>query len=639
MFIIFIAITGGHTTEISSSDLGEIVFQGDDIIVYGEKQPFNAALKANEITLTELQGKGAQTIAEALEYVSGVDIQNGGKGESHLSIRGFEQKSSKILIDGVPVYEGFFGIVDLSAVPVQAVQKIVIEKGATSVLYGANTMGGVVNIITRKGTGLRKSNISLALGDNNTRKLASDYSDVMGKLSYYLGYSWRSSDGMRMSNDYNAADKWIGVDSEYREDGDTRELSDYNKQSFLVNLGYKAGADKVDLSLSYFTNEHGCPVEQNRYWRFADWHQWQISLAGEKRISSAAIFNTRLFYVNHGDELVDDAERTIEAGGKSWFDKSRYDDYSLGGEVHLRIIPNKRNLIRVGLNYQQDRNKQTEYNPRNNVGDIIFHGWTDIETYEADTYCIGAEDLFRFTDRLFVTLGASYVTCHISGNMSLIASIARKTRFPRMVELYSSHTGGNPDLKAEQTIASEAGIECNISNYAYIAASFFHNDIDNLIESVKDESGSRIYLNIGEARFYGWETQLRSTIISGLDFRGNYTYLYATDEVDDIEIACRPRHKLNLSVVYKLPADLSSTFYGTYVGRQVQYYNENGATLKRAISDYFLANAKVAYKMFFVHSKTSEFFITVKNILDRNYDEGNGPMPGRSILAGINVTI
>ena len=518
-------------------------------------------------------------------------------------------------------------------------------------MYGSGAMIGMINIITKKGTEEPRTSLTSSFGDFYTQNYILNHSAKKGKFNYYLGYSRRTSDGLRLSSEFDKEDKWLGESSEYREDGGKRELSDYKKQSVTANIGYEPDENfKTNLSFNWFSQNRGCPISMNRYWRFINWDQWQVSLAGDKRLSSDASIKSRFFYVNHTDELTDDADKTIASGGKSWFDKSAYDDFSVGGEIHSHLNLADWNLMRVGVNFQKDRHKEKEYQSPN---------WGDEETYEADTYCIGVEDSLMCTDRLSLTLGCSYngyvpvksadmpspgkiqiltpqagSYYDITENTTLYGSIGKKIRFPRMKELYSEHAGGNPDLKAEQTIASEVGIKQK-TGVTNIYVSFFNNNITNLIERTKDSSGNWMYVNIGEAQIYGVETGVDGRILGNLNITGNYTYLHAWNKADDCEIEQRPNHKLNLSTRYSFPFGLSFNLQGVYVGEQKVYYNKGKDV--RTAQDYTLINIKLTQKLTLLKSGLPEIFLLVNNITDRNYEEGNGPMPGRNFLAGLNL--
>ncbi|MFH1353571.1 MAG: TonB-dependent receptor [bacterium] len=632
----------------SSSYLGDI----GEVVVYGER--IDIASLACELSASDIEKSGVRNVSEALELVAGSDVQTVDKGESRVSLRGFEQRNLKILIDGVPAYEGYFGTVDLSAIPAEVIEKIVITKGAASVLYGANTMGGVVNIITKKD--IKGTSFSSSFGGYHANDFILNHGGQAGKLNYYLGGSRRTSDGQRLSGDFDANNQWTGESSEYCEDGGIRELSDYEKRSLVANFGFNPDSrTRINLSASYFNQERGCPVSMFRYWRFSGWNQWQMNLAVEKKLKSAATIKTRIFYVDHSDELVDDVNSTIAAGGKSWFDKSRYDDFSAGGEINSFINIGGNNLLRTGVSYQKDQNRQVEYNTKNKSGTVVVPGWGNEETYEVDTFCIGAEDSIRLGERISFVLGAGIdcfrpvksadyekpdsirtfnpqagINFNTGENTLLFASAGKKTRFPTMKELYSLHAGGNPNIKEQKTIATEVGIEKKFSNDANFSASIFRNQVEDLIESV-----NKTYVNIEETEMRGIEAEIKAEVSNRFNIAGNYTYLYAKEKRDenggkvDIELGQRPEHKINLIPRYDSPSGFSVSVPFFFTGRQ--------KVDDRYAASYFLLNVKISYKLQTRRRISPEIFASVTNILDADYDEGSGPMPGRNFLAGLKL--
>ncbi|MFH1957792.1 MAG: TonB-dependent receptor [bacterium] len=632
----------------SPSYLGDI----GEVVVYGKRE--DIASLVCELSASDIEKSGVRNVSEALELVAGSDVQTVDKGESRVSLRGFEQRNLKVLIDGIPAYEGYFGTVDLSAIPAESIEKIVVTKGASSVLYGANTMGGVVNIITKKDAG--GASVSSSFGGYHADNFTLNHGGVAGKLNYYLGVGRRSSDGQRLSGDFDANNQWTGESSEYCEDGGIRELSDYEKRSLVANFGFKPDSrTRINLSASYFNQERSCPVSMFRYWRFSGWDQWQINLAVEKKLSPAATIKTRVFYVDHSDKLVDDAVRTIAAGGKSWFDKSRYDDFSAGGEINSFINIGGSNLLRTGASYQKDQNRQAEYNTKNWSGAVVVPGWGDEETYEVATFCIGAEDSIILGERVSFVLGAGIdcfrpvksaeykkpdsirtfnpqagINFNTGGNTRLFASAGKKTRFPTMKELYSLHAGGNPDIKEQKTIATEIGIEKKFSGGADFSVSIFRNQVDDLIESV-----NKTYVNIEETEMRGIEAEIKADVSNGLNIAGNYTCLYAKEKRDengskvDIKLSQRPEHKINLMPRYDSPSGFSVSLPFSFTGRQ--------KVDDRYAASYFLLNAKISYKLRTLRRISPEIFASVSNILDADYEEGSGPMPGRNFLAGLKL--
>ena len=126
-------------------------------------------------------------MADALEQLPGVDVQKGGKSQNYVSIRGFDQSDIKVLIDGVPVYEQYFRTLDLDQIPADSIAKITVTKGASSVLYGSNTLGGVINIITKKAGAKPSATVSGAWGDYGTERYSANVSGPVGKFKLLGG--------------------------------------------------------------------------------------------------------------------------------------------------------------------------------------------------------------------------------------------------------------------------------------------------------------------------------------------------------------------------------------------------------------------------------------------------------------------
>jgi len=275
-------------------------------VVTGKKEAASLATTVTEVTEEDIKARGDQTVGEVLDHIPGVDVQMGGKGESHIKIRGFDQGDLKVLIDGVPAHETYFGTVDLSAIPVDAISKITVTKGASSVLYGAGSMGGVVNIITKKGGKKPFTEFTTSFGDYGTENYILNHGAQAGNFNYWLTYGYRESDGFRLSHDFDDDSRRVGRDSEYHEDGGKRDLSDYIKRTLSAKIGWEPDKDtKLYLSYDYHNNERGCPTEYNRYWSFKKWDQWHLNLVGEKRINKLFSVKARGFYIDHEDELTD----------------------------------------------------------------------------------------------------------------------------------------------------------------------------------------------------------------------------------------------------------------------------------------------------------------------------------------------
>lgn len=662
-FIIsMMGITSGLAEEISDNN----VFTLGEVVVSADRGSSNLATTVTKVSMEDILAKGASNAAEALEFLPGVSVQNVGKGEVHVSIRGFEQNQVKVLIDGVPARESYFGTVDLSMLPADDISKIVVIKGASSVLYGSSTMGGVINIITKKGGDHPQTSLSASFGDYGTAHYFMSHGGSSGNINYWISGGYQTSDGYRLSGDFNPDNPVTGLGTPYNEDGGKRNLSYYTKKSLDTKIGYDPGGDSsLYLSFDYVEDERGMPTFFNRYWAYDHWRQWQTDLVGQHKFSDLLMLKGRVFYVSHNDGITDvswDAAHTTS--GKKWFQKSYYDDHSTGGELQTISNIGSQNSLRFGINYMEDNHKEGNY-LTDDCWNVIM-GWSDTgwqpeAEYAARTYAFAMEDQFKQSDRITVSAGLSYdnfkptrtadqpapgqmntlnpqigIVFDMANATRFHASVGKKTRFPSLKELYSTFGGGNPDLDPEKAIAYEAGVSHIFSETMNGEAAFFYNDIDDLINTIKLDDNT-VYVNIDKATIYGAEATFRMSSTDSFRLDLNYTYLVTVDKSNgDRELQGRPRHRINMEASYRFPSGLTADVQASYTAHQ---YWENNNYEWEKLPNYFLLNVQLIQKLKLVRGVGSELFFQGRNILDNDYYETSGPEPGFNFLAGIRLRI
>jgi outer membrane receptor protein involved in Fe transport len=625
------------------------VFTLGEVIVSGENQTVNLATTVTEVTAEDIKARGAQTVAEALEQLPGVDVATGGKGQSYVNIRGFDQSDLKVLIDGVPVYEQYFRSLDLSEIPVDAVAKITVTKGASSVLYGANTMGGVINIITKKAGPKPTAEVTASWGDYNTENYTFNTGATVGQFNYWLTYSYRDSDGYRLSDDFDADPLFFGehtVDgNDFVEDGGKRDGSAYIKRTISTKVGWEPDKNtSLYLTFDYHNNVKGVPTST---WTFSDWKQWHVNLVGEKRFNDWLRVKARGFYVDHEDVLWD---TDLNSPGRHWFLASAYDNYSVGGELQTFMDFGRWSFLKVGVNFVRDNCQQTEIP---DVGDP----WEDAGEFESDTYTVAVEDEIKITDWLSFVAGTSFdyydpreagdaevpdhsdafspqagVVVTLSESTQLHGSIGKKTRFPHLKELYSEMAGGNPALKPQKTLSYEIGVTHAFTDAISGSLAFFYNDVEDLI-SRERINGERVYVNIGEARMQGVEASVSADITDNFWAGLNYTFLSTKDKEADQEMTGRPRHRVNVDMRYRFNFGLTANVQASYTAQE--RYTDDDDNLKKG-PDFFLLNARVEQKLGKMWGVEGRVFAEVQNITDKFYYESEYLMPGRTWLAGLN---
>ncbi len=660
--VIVISMIIMQSGPVFSEDKAGEVFDLGDVLVSEKGVDANPATTVSIVSVDDIERMGSANVAEALEQIPGIDIQVGSKGHANLKLRGFDQEDVKVLIDGVPAHEAYFGSIDLDQIPVDSVSRIEVTKGASSVLYGANTMGGVINIITKKGGEKPVTSLTTSFGGNSTQNYVLNHGASFGKLNYWITGSYRTTDGFELSDDFDPNNTETGIGSNYNEDGGARDLSDFIKRSINAKVGYEYDdSSKLYLSFDYHNNEKSCPTEGMgpgpRYWHFNEWNQWHLNLVGEHDITDNVKMKTRLFYIDHDDTLEDVGGWDDEhISARKFWEESSFDDFSAGGEIHTYFDLGRWSQLRTGLNYLLDNHKQEDFND-----DGIGQG---SEEFESATYTLAVENEMKPNEKLSLTLGLSYdvndpkkalgdevpdridtfnpqagVVYKASDSFSLHASAGKKTRFPQLIELFSEQSGGNPDLDPQKTTAYEVGVSKKV-NILKSSIAVFYNDIEDKIDKWENPSTTEdIFVNIGEAEILGVELDLGLIAFDSIKANLNYTWLKAEEKVDsnsdEIDSPNTPEHKINIDLGYKFNFGLSTDLQATYTGDQVEY-DRDGNEIK--IDDFYLVNAKLTQSLTKLTKIKSSLFIEGKNILDKDYHEGSGPLPGRSILAGANVT-
>ncbi len=638
------------------------IFQLGQVLVTGSRDTINQANAVTEISEKEIRDWGVRTAGEALDYVPGIDVHTGGQGQSFVNIRGFAPKEVKVLIDGVPAKETYLGALDLSQIPVDSIARIVVVRGASSVLYGANTLGGIINIITKKGGVVPVTEFSASFGDYDTQGYTFNRGAEAGNFNYWLTASYQKSDGFRLSENFDRDSEYLGENSSYHEDGGKRDLSNYQKRNLNLKVGYEPDDDtKIYLSFDYHNNERGCPPEYDHYWAFTEWNQWHLNLVAQKSFNELFTVKARVFYVDHEDTLSDvswNGHQTL----KKRFEEQRYNDYSAGGEIHGCLDLGKFSLLRMGLNYIKDNHKEQEYLDGNCISvkkGLNQPGWQPEKEFETDTYTLALEDEIRPIEELSFVFGLSHdyfvplnaddrpvpdktgswnpqatMVYRFTGDTILRASLGKKTRFPHLKELYSKYTGGNPDLGPEKAVSYELGIEKDFPS-GKIWASYFYNNVRDMIQRVGG-NGDWIYDNIGRAVLQGVETGLEIQPARGIRLRCDYTFLSARDKTLDQDISRRPRHRANLEVRLPLPLKTSIDLLASYTASQVEYLDDGSS---HRLDDFLLINLGIKKAISLSPSMREEFFVNISNITDIDYNDGHGPMPGCNFMAGMRIRI
>ena len=655
-------------------DLGEVVVNAD--------KPTPEVTTTTTITADDMKATNSRTVAEALSHAPGLRVTTGAKNHASVTINGFEQSRTLVLIDGVPYYETKFGFLDLNMINTENIAKIEITKGASSVLYGANAIAGVVNIITKKGTEKPYSSASAEISENNTYRFSAVNGMKTGLLSYWLSYTFEKSNGWRMSDDYHPK---TGTLTDYRysvgdarrvtthvfEDGGVRDNSDTRTHKLWGKFGIDRDKDsQYFVTFHYLTDEEGAPSNVNSnnlrtgpYFsqfyadRIPEYDNWGIDLDARQRLTDKLIAKAKFFYHYHNDSLYSYEEPSFSTSPLAM---SHYKDYLMGGSASLEYQPVAWNAIRMAVHYQGDSHEET--------GDESL----PYDHYYSYTGSVGVEDEFTLVKNLSIIAGLSYdwfevtraekATVSSAGIMTaygsiysprdealngmigvnytfadttkIYASFARKSRFPTLQNLYNVIAGGDPGLASEKNRIYTVGASRSFGTRFKGDVSIFWNDITDKITSVGSGANKRM-VNIGETRVQGAEIGVDAYLTDNLTVRADYTRLEAEDRSSNRtsnNVTSVPEDVFHVSAHYtvartKTMVDANASYMGSV-------YNNVTPGSEEKIGDYVLCDLKLTQPF----AKHYEVYVAARNLFDKNYESEYGyPAPGRSLWTGISV--
>jgi iron complex outermembrane receptor protein len=655
------------------------VYELGEIVVSEKGQGVKDVALTNEVTAEDIERTHSITVPEALSYSPGITVTTGRKSEPEIRIHGMNQEESLILIDGVPYYETNYGKLNLNQLPTEMIARIDIIKGAPSVLYGSNAMSGVINIITKKQGPEASFSATGEAGTNNSYRLSATHGNSIGKFKYWLNAARKDIDSWEMSDDFTPKPGTIvrrpgGTSEAILEDGGSRNNSDFTQNSFWGKFGVELGPEsKYYLSTYYLDSSYGFPpsIDSERVFtsrpafsgfaRMDNYEDWGLDLSGEQRISKTFKLRGKLFYHNHIDDY-------MSYDGPSYSNPiatSRFKDYFVGGALFADWDLHPKDTLRFALHYRGDSHKERDdtylpfaesfsytgsaaaentWRPVDGLAVVlgVSYDWFDIDKGQSvetdrDGNYSGTEDLDTpgKMDSFNPMIGATYT---LKDKTRLFGSVAHKTRFPTLQQIFSDRSG-NLELDPQKSINYTVGVAKPWNDKVLSELSVFYHDITDRISRDGPYPDSK-YRNYASIKIWGVEFANVWTPIKDLNIRLAYTYLNAKDDSADRvtdDVLGAPEHKVDLGIGYVIPKvqtrlDLQCLYLAEQYDQLPTPANPDDEVLKT--SGYFLANLRVAQPI----GDHVEAFAFVSNIFDKNYESEAGyPGPGRNFWVGLKT--
>lgn len=546
-----------------------------------------------------IERSGAQSLADVLVQLPGVEFtRNGGPAATtSLYLRGGETRHTLLLIDGVRVDSQSTGGAPWQALPLDQVERIEVLRGPAAAIYGSDAVGGVVQIISRKGEGAISPSLSVGVGSHGTRSLNVGISGAQGMWDYALGLGREISTGfnaqpaanpdkdghrrtigsarlgLQVNQDHRLEATWLGSDGNSGYDSHLQNKDDRALQKLsAIGLNWQAKWSDTWRSRVAVTQGHDryetmpAPYLTDTKVNTYLWHnEWQL---GIHQVTAA--LERREDRLTNASTTPTDTQRNQNA-------------LALGYGVKLGAHT-------VQLSLRRDDDSEVGVRTTGNVG-----------------YAFALTPQWRLT-----------------------ASTGTAFRAPTLFQRYSMY--GMPTLKPEESNNRELGVK-----YANQSTTFstvaYHNRVTNLISYVSGPGScangvgmyAGCYGNTGMATYSG-VTLAAGTRINQVGLNASLDLQDPKDDVTGKRLARRAKR------VLKLGADTQVAGWGLAGDVLLSGDRYNNATNTQLLPGYGVLNLSATKPL----TRNLSLLVRLDNVADKDYQTVTGyATAGRTAFVGL----
>ncbi|MDG4577370.1 MAG: TonB-dependent receptor [Defluviicoccus sp.] len=617
------------------------------VVVTATRYPVDAETVGSAVTIIteqELQQQQTSFVSDILRDVPGVAVNRSGTFGTltQVRIRGAESNHTLVIIDGVEVNDpGGGNEFDFGDLLASDIERIEILRGPQAILYGSNTIGGVINIITKRGKGAPTVTARAEGGSFHTFDGASSISGGDETVNGYLGLSGFRTAGINISESGGENDGYKNM---------TLNSSVNVKPAEILALSGTLRYVDAELQSDDFgtvSDSDGFIIPND-----ADEVDEGTSLSGRAQ-AKLTLFDGAF-------------ENTLGYSGLRTTSKTKSNgDESFNFNAHTNTVDYQGNVFFDTPAFANASHTLTfVYERQQQTGDnfSVFSGYSNFDSIINNGYA--AEYRIGFWTRLFLTGGARYdqnnkfedfTSPRFTGaflipetDSRLHASWGKGVQNPTLTELYGffSNYVGNPDLKPENSTGWDIGVEQSfLVKRVVVDVTYFNNRIKDVISSEFDAAlGASRPINLdGTSKIQGVEVAATAKIYDGLTLKAAYTYTDGEDPDGD-ELVRRPPHLASTSLNYAFLKDdeghrrANINLNVDYNGSQKDfvYRSPTFERSARTLDDYWLVNLAASYEFLPGLAVVGR----IENLLDQDYEEVYGyRSPGIGAFAGLRGQI
>ena len=646
-----------------------------EVVVTGQYKPQSAkasVYQVRSISKDRIQKQGATKLQDVLSNELNIrftqDVATGGSGITMMGLKG---QNVKILVDGLPMTgrQGTSNEIDVNQIDINSIERIEIVEGPLSVVYGADALAGVINIITKKAAA-EKFSITARI---NEESVGGEYGIEQGIHNQYVGVSFRSKNwelGGSFGHNYFGGWQDTAVGRELVWHKKDQLLANgfiaYHKSNF--NVRYRI--DGLDEIITNPGNYQSFPDQVSGEYLAYDqeyltnrvMHQLQSSYF----VNSDLNFQLQSTYSDYSRQVF--STTVSQATGKVSLDMGAgkqsvvdFTGFTVRGIAYYKLSKTVSFQPGIDINLERGEGERLKEGA-NKIDDYAFFISSEI----TPSTKINIRPGLRFIKNsvydappVVPSLNSKFV---LSKSLDLRAAYARGFRAPSLRELYFSFFDanhqivGNPDLEAETSHSFTGSVNWNKTvqhNVKYTAVlGGFYNKVKNLIDYAVSASDPNVFIltNVSDSKTAG--VNLLTTakckqwnLSVGAGYTGFYNdYSEADESLEQLQWS----PEVNSTISYNFTkAGLDVNLFYKFTGKR-PYYAINTSTQKVVLTEqegYHLADITLNKKAF----KYLSFNAGIRNLFDvdritSTYADGGthgaggtrNIATGRSFFAGVS---
>ena len=599
------------STEI---DLNPTVITGSRI----QQKLSDVMTSVSVITKEDIDRLQPQDLSSLLQGEPGIEtVRSGGLGmQTSIFMRGAESRQVLVLVDGLRITDEYSNSVPLESIPIAQVERVEILRGNASALYGANAVGGVIQIFTKSGSANLGSYGSISYGSRNTQNLVAGYNGKFNDTTYSFSYNHQQTDGFATLNPRQNNPDPLGLGygqvanpTKNHFDSDNFSIN----VSQLLSVGHEVGV-KILASKSNVTFDSASNYNGNTFSASASGIDYLEHLETKSLLSQ----------IYSKDSITDFWNSTVALGITNRTYRANYNDQDVSGEP-LGIYNNRQTNLSWLNDFVISENQTLLVGMQSDhltahVNDTYDMGYGSVQIdskrtinslfggYTAKFDALGIQTNVRhdaISTNESATTGLFGLSYDLSTQLKVAGNISNSFSAPTPNDLYGPY--GNVNLKPENDNSQELSFQFLDENtLARVVA--FNRDSKNLITYNPQTYHSE---NIGKVNNKGIEFTAK-TVIDKTTIKISATYQDPTNEITNSQLVRRAKEFGALEASYPIGAyTLGAQLFASGPTPDIGSHTNAGYSTMSLFANYKY-NENWSAKM------------KIENLFDRNYQQSYG---------------